>query len=95
MNIPIAGQTLPEDDFIVVVGDGDHPGVWLILGLGAHTDIRVQAEAEQQIAKQDRMGLAVATIFDQERVQMKPLLGLLIDAKRGSHLIIANQAHKS
>ncbi len=46
MNIPVAGKTLPEDDFIVVVGDGDHPGVRLILGLGAYADICVQTEAE-------------------------------------------------
>jgi len=81
MDIPIAGQRLPENDLLVVVADGDHPGVRHALTLGPNAHVRVQTETQQQIAQQDRVVLTVPAVPDQERVQVHPLLLLLADAE--------------
>lgn len=58
-NQPLSCQTLPEGDGSITAA-GQDPGVRRPLGVSAHADVSVQAEAQQEAAQQGGVVLAVA-----------------------------------
>ena len=56
--LPVSSEALPEDDLALQV-DGHDPGVRCALLFGAHTQVCVESEAQQQAAQQHRVVLTV------------------------------------
>jgi len=83
VDVAVGGERLPEDDLLVVVGERDHPGVRLVAAaLGAHGHVRVQAEAEQEVAEEERVVGVVAAVARQEGVQVQPVVGGVGERRR-------------
>lgn len=92
MQVAVASQALPKDDLAKIVGRGGHPSMRRVrLDLGAQAHVGVEAEAEQNVAQQDCVILAVALVARQKRVQVEPLFKVLFEATHGRvRLHIAN-----
>lgn len=73
-NQPLSCQTLPEGDGSITAA-GQDPGVRRPLGVGAHADVSVQAEAQQEAAQQGGVVLAVALQTQAESASEAPDLG--------------------
>lgn len=63
---PVSCQTLPEGDAPISAA-GQDPCVRRSFGFGAHTHIRIQAEAQQEAAQQGGVVLTVPLVRERKR----------------------------